>query len=105
MSAEDWSGLVWTSFLRSFAVLRPQRTGAVLVLTKKGQKTGPLNTIRVDLSFSHIFNRLSVASTCILMCLGAWSKLDFIRDSDILYVPRLPDISLEVELAENWDNI
>ena len=35
------------------------------------------------LFLSHIRSRLSVQSTRALMCLGVWSKLGFITDSDI----------------------
>ena len=35
------------------------------------------------LLLSHIRSRLSVQSTRALMCLGVWSKLGFITDSDI----------------------
>ncbi|KIM36132.1 hypothetical protein M413DRAFT_20603 [Hebeloma cylindrosporum] len=44
------------------------------------------------LVLSHIRNRLSVASTRALMCLGAWSKLDLVWDSDIKAATILPDI-------------
>jgi hypothetical protein len=39
------------------------------------------------------------------MCLGAWSRLDLVRNADIMGVARLPDISLEVELTEDWDDV
>jgi hypothetical protein len=39
------------------------------------------------------------------MCLGAWSKLDLVRDADIMGVAKLPDILCEDELTEDWDGI
>jgi len=54
----------------------------------------------------HIHNRLSVASTHMLMCLGAWSKLGFMCDADIRAAAILPDvIGEEEELELGWDYI
>ncbi|KAJ7315031.1 hypothetical protein DFH08DRAFT_716140, partial [Mycena albidolilacea] len=35
------------------------------------------------LLLSHVWNRLSAQSMCVLMCLGAWSLLGFMKDADI----------------------
>jgi hypothetical protein len=56
---------------------------------------------------SHLRNRLSVQSTRTLMCLGAWSLMGYVRDSDVKAVTMLPDLEDEEEepLEENWDAI
>ena len=56
---------------------------------------------------SHLRNRLSVQSTRALMCLGAWSLMGYVRDSDVKAVTMLPDLEDDEEepLEENWDMI
>ena len=56
---------------------------------------------------SHIHNCLSVQSTCALLCLGAWSQMDYVKDQDIKAAIVLPEVELdEVEdLPEDWDTI
>jgi hypothetical protein len=57
---------------------------------------------------SHLRSRLSVQSTRALMCLGAWSHLGFVKDSDIKAVVRLPEIPAsmkEDDISVGWDNI
>ena len=57
---------------------------------------------------SHLRSRLSVQSTRALMCLGAWSLLGFVNDSDIKAIVRLPEIpanTKEEDLAVGWDAI
>ena len=57
---------------------------------------------------SHVRNRLSVESTQALMCLGAWSLMGYVKDSDVKSVTVLPDVNEDEEeepLAENWDSI
>ncbi len=44
-----------------------------------------------QLLMSHICNRLSAQSTCMLLCLGAWSKADFVKSMDLSAVATLPD--------------
>jgi hypothetical protein len=44
------------------------------------------------LILSHIRNRLSVGSTRALMCLGYWSRLGYVEDSDIQAAAVLPDV-------------
>jgi len=41
------------------------------------------------------------------MCLGAWSLMGYIRDSDVKAVTMLPDLEDDKEepLEENWDVI
>ena len=42
------------------------------------------------------------------MCLGAWSRLGFVNDSDIKTVVRLPEIpanTKEEDIAVGWDAI
>lgn len=56
------------------------------------------------LVLSHIHNHLTVASTCALMCLGAWSKLGLVRDADIKVATALPDlVGAEDKLRLGWD--
>ena len=57
---------------------------------------------------SHVRNRLVVQSTRALMCLGAWSLLGYVRESDVKAVTVLADLGEEEEedfLAEDWDLI
>ena len=44
------------------------------------------------LVLSHTRNRLSVESTRALLCLGYWSRLGYVEDSDIQAAAVLPDI-------------
>ena len=61
------------------------------------------------LLFSHICSWLSVQLTCALMCLGVWSKLGYITDSDVkVVVLTFPEINEEDnknKLDINWDRI
>ena len=58
------------------------------------------------LILSHIRNRLTVASMCALMCLGAWSKLGLVRDADLLAAATLPEVKEdEEEFNVGWDYI
>ena len=61
------------------------------------------------LLLSHVRSRLSVQSICALMCLGVWSRLGFITDSDVkavvIVLPELNDDDKEMELDTNWDSI
>ena len=55
---------------------------------------------------SHFCNWLLVQSTWALMCLGAWSLLGYVWDSDIKAVTMLPDLKEgeeEEPLDEYWD--
>jgi hypothetical protein len=57
---------------------------------------------------SHVRNRLSIQSTQALMCLGEWSLMGYVRDSDVKAVTMLPDLKEgedEEQLDENWDLI
>lgn len=56
------------------------------------------------LVLSHVRSRLSVQSTRALLCLGVWSTMGYVKDSDVLNAAVLPDIEGEEEdLAEDWD--
>jgi len=58
------------------------------------------------LLLSHIRSRLSVQSTRALMCLGVWSLLGFVKDSDVKAVVVLPELRAdedEGELKAHWD--
>jgi hypothetical protein len=57
---------------------------------------------------SHVHSRLSVQSTHASMCLGIWSRLGYVKDSDIKAVVVLPEVPVdeeEEELAVGWDSI
>ena len=57
---------------------------------------------------SHVRNRLVVQSTRALMCLGAWSLLGYVRESDVKAVTVLTDLGEEEEedfLPDDWDLI
>ena len=57
---------------------------------------------------SHLRNRLSVESTCALLCLGEWSLLGYVRDSDVKAETLQPPIEGEEsldELEDGWDAI
>ena len=57
---------------------------------------------------SHLRNRLSVQSTHALMCLGTWSLLGYVRDSDVkavVILPELPANAKEDVLAAGWDMV
>ena len=57
---------------------------------------------------SHLRSRLSVQSTRALMCLGAWSVLGFVNNSDIKAVVVLPGVPADAKedaLADGWDAI
>lgn len=61
------------------------------------------------LLLSHICSRLSVQSTRALMCLGVWSRLGFVTDSDvkaaIIVLLELHEDDEEGELDIKWDKI
>jgi hypothetical protein len=54
---------------------------------------------------SHICNCLAAQMTCALMCVGTWSQLGFLKDSDVLTVSLLLEDEEEEELEEGWDAI
>ncbi|KIM54881.1 hypothetical protein SCLCIDRAFT_135882, partial [Scleroderma citrinum Foug A] len=61
---------------------------------------------RGRLLLSHVRSQLSAQSTRALICLGTWSKLNLIKDSDVKRVTGLQDIVGEdVELEDGWDDI
>jgi hypothetical protein len=56
------------------------------------------------LVLSHVRSRLSVQSTRALLCLGVWSTMGYVKDSDVLNAAVLPDVEGEEEdLAIDWD--
>ncbi len=63
------------------------------------------------LLLSHIRSKLSAESTCVLLCLSAWSVLGFINNKDIDAISTLPDVpdkrddKGEFEMEEGWDAI
>ena len=65
--------------------------------------------IQGRLLLSHIRSCLSVQSTRALICLGIWSQLRFITDSDVraavVVLPELNGDEEETGLDINWDSI
>jgi hypothetical protein len=58
------------------------------------------------LLLSHVRSRLSIHSTRALLCLGTWSALDLVKDSDIRVCLTRDEIGKdEGDLAEDWDII
>ena len=59
------------------------------------------------LLLSHVHSRLSPQSIRALICLGAWSKIGLVKDSDVLKVSAMPDIAGQGEmvLEDGWDAI
>jgi len=58
------------------------------------------------LVLSHVWNVLSVQSTCMLVCLGAWSKLGLVKDRDMMEAAKLPDVNgSKAVLDSGWDDI
>ena len=61
---------------------------------------------RGRLLLSHIRSRLSAQTTHSLLCLGAWSTLGLVDDSDVKKVMELQDAEgKDVVLADGWDKI
>lgn len=55
---------------------------------------------------SHVHNQLSVQTTCSLLCLGDWSLLGLVLDSDLRAVALLPEVDgVEEAMADGWDTI
>jgi hypothetical protein len=59
------------------------------------------------LVLSHVRNGLSVQSTRASICLGAWSKMGLVMDSDVMEVAKLPDVvnGSEDKLDRDWDSV
>jgi hypothetical protein len=54
----------------------------------------------------HVHNRLAIQSTCVSLCVGVWSSLGLVKDSDIkMSVGKDDVIGKEEDLPENWDVI
>ncbi|KAF8994925.1 hypothetical protein BDQ17DRAFT_1430787 [Cyathus striatus] len=56
----------------------------------------------IKLLLSHIRNRLSAHSTRALLCLGAWGKLGYVDNKDLILVSKLPDVSQD-NIDPIWD--
>ena len=58
------------------------------------------------LLLSHVRSRLSIQSTRALLCLGKWSALDLVKDSDVRACLTVDEASEGKEvLVEDWDAI
>jgi hypothetical protein len=61
---------------------------------------------RGRLLLSHTRSRLSTQTTRALLCLGPWSLLNMVKDSDVKIVAQMDDLEGdEGELDEGWDAI
>lgn len=62
---------------------------------------------RGRLILSHVRSRLSAESTRALLCLGSWSVLGLVKDSDVLAVTAMADVvgDDEPELENGLDSI
>jgi hypothetical protein len=55
---------------------------------------------------SHLRARLSVQSTRALMCVGEWSRMGFVKDSDVRVAMTLSEVGDNKEkLTKDWDFI
>ena len=55
---------------------------------------------------SHVRSRLSVQSTRALLCVGVWSLMGLVQDSDVQAAAALPDVDgEEEELVYGWDSV
>ena len=57
------------------------------------------------LLLSHVRSRLSVQSTHALLCLGIWSELNLVKNTDVNKVSELQDAEEEVDLEDGWDRV
>ena len=56
------------------------------------------------LVLSHVRNRLTVESSQVLLCLGAWSKLGLVSSDDIKTAASLPDVEEgEEDIIDEFD--
>ena len=61
---------------------------------------------RGRLVLPHVRNRLAVQSTRASLCVGVWSSLGLVKDSDIkMSVGKDDVVGEEEDLPENWDAI
>ncbi|TFK80654.1 hATC-domain-containing protein, partial [Polyporus arcularius HHB13444] len=59
-------------------------------------------------ALSHIGSRLSAQTTCAILCVGTWSRLELIRPSDSLAVTSGPEVNnndSDYEMEDGWDAI
>jgi hypothetical protein len=88
-----------------YAVLLIQTLGCLIIPTATSVDVERVFS-KGGLVLSHIRNALSVQSTRALLCLGAWSRMGFVKDKDILQAANLPDVKGgEAELDSDWDQI
>ena len=53
----------------------------------------------------HVQSQLSVQLTCALLCLGVWSLMEYVKDSDMNVAAILPEVvGEEEELANDWNS-
>lgn len=100
----EWCSIIYlflVHFIFSFIILH-----FIFFLATSVDVERVFSTGRIILS--HLRNRLSVQSIRALMCVGTWSKMGFVKTSDITDVTMLDDIEeggIEEELEDGWDII
>ena len=59
------------------------------------------------LILSHIRSQLSAQSIHALLCVGSWSLLGLVKDSDVLAVSAMKDLegNDEIDLKDGWNSI
>ncbi|KIM66070.1 hypothetical protein SCLCIDRAFT_111557, partial [Scleroderma citrinum Foug A] len=57
------------------------------------------------LLLSHVHSQLSVQSTHALLCLGIWSELNLVKNTDVNEVSELQDTEEVVDLEDGWDRV
>ena len=58
------------------------------------------------LLLSHVCSCLSIQSMCALLCLGKWSTLDLVKDSDVRACLTVDEVGEDEEvLVKDWDAI
>jgi hypothetical protein len=64
-----------------------------------------LNDYSAVVVLSHTKNQLATQTTRTILCLGTWSKMGLIKNTDVLGVAKLEDVEGEDCLDEGWDAI
>jgi hypothetical protein len=100
---------LWCTITSPFRVSLPVLTSLPIVLQNLHFLATTVDVERVFsqgwLVLSHVQSRLSVQSTHALLCLGVWSRLRLVKDSDIKAVLGDKVIGEEDELPTDWDTI
>jgi hypothetical protein len=63
---------------------------------------------RGRLVLSHVHSRLSAQTTRAILCLGCWSLLGLVKNSDVKAAAALPDVQgmdSDYEMEDGWDRV